>query len=107
MLESLLQKDDYFARCTISPPETSRAENPARRPPVSLAASGRAKAEALYEAGAPVPDMVAELGRSRGAILNRAAEKRWHRPPSTKWKRSEVTWEVQDFKLSQAEPCAT
>lgn len=66
-----------------------------------------AKAEALYEAGAPLPDMVAELGRSRGAILNRAAEKRWHRPPSAKWKRSEVTWEVQDFKLSQAEPCAT
>jgi ubiquinone/menaquinone biosynthesis C-methylase UbiE len=52
-------------------------------------------------------DMVAELGRSRGAILNRAAEKRWHRPPSAKWKKSEVTWEVQDFKLSQAEPYAT
>jgi hypothetical protein len=65
-----------------------------------------AKAEALYEAGAPLPDMVAELGRSRGAILNRAAEKRWRRPPSAKWKKGEVTWEVQDFKLSQAEPCA-
>lgn len=65
-----------------------------------------AKAKALYEAGTPVDVIVAQVDRTRDAILNRAADKGWKRPASAKWKKAQVTWEADNLKVLQGQSCS-
>ena len=62
-----------------------------------------AKAKTLYESEVPLDDIVAKLGRQRTAILNKASKEGWHRPPSAKWRKAEVTWTADNLKVLQAE----
>jgi hypothetical protein len=62
-----------------------------------------AKAKAMYEAGVSLADIVAELGRNRTAILNKACKQGWHRPESAKWRKAQVTWATDDLRVLQSE----
>jgi len=61
-----------------------------------------ARAKAMYEAGVSLVDIVAEFGRNRTAILNKACKQRWHRPQSAKWQKAQVTWVTDDLKVLQS-----
>jgi hypothetical protein len=61
-----------------------------------------ARAKAMYEAGVPLADIVAEFERNRTAILNKACKQGWHRPASAKWQKAQVTWATDDLKVLQS-----
>ena len=61
------------------------------------------RAKAMYEAGVPMADIVAEFGRNRTAILNKACKREWHRPKSAKWQKAQVTWVTDDLKVLQSQ----
>jgi hypothetical protein len=61
-----------------------------------------ARAKAMYEAGVSLADIVAQFGRNRTAILNKACKQGWHRPESAKWQKAQVTWVTDDLKVLQS-----
>jgi len=61
------------------------------------------KVKDIYEAGVPLANIVAEFGRNRTAILNKACKQGWRRPESAKWQRAPVTWVTDDLKVLQSE----
>ena len=64
------------------------------------------RAKAMYEAGVPLPDIVAEFGRNPTAIMNKASKQGWHRPESAKRRKAQVTWATDDLKVLQSESLA-
>jgi hypothetical protein len=65
----------------------------------------KAKLAPLYEAGAPIAEIAAELGRSQGAIVVMASKLNLRRPKEVKWKRLEPTWSeaIESLKGSKEE----
>ncbi len=61
-----------------------------------------ARAKTMYESGVPLADIVAEFGRNRTAILNKACKQGWQRPHSAKWQKAQVTWVADDLKVLQS-----
>ena len=59
--------------------------------------------KAMYEAGVPLADIVAEFGRNHTAILNKACKQGWHRSGAAKWQKAQVTWVTDDLKVLQSE----
>ena len=60
------------------------------------------KVKDIYEAGVPLANIVAEFGRNRTAILNKACKQGWRRPESAKWQKAQVTWVTDDLRVLQS-----
>jgi hypothetical protein len=60
------------------------------------------RAKTMYEAGVSLADIIAELGRNRTAILNKACKQGWQRPHSAKWPKAQVQWGTDDLKVLQS-----
>jgi DNA invertase Pin-like site-specific DNA recombinase len=60
-----------------------------------------------YEAGTPVPEIAAELGRGQRAIVSKASELKLKRPRGVKWRRLEPIWmeSAETLKGSKEECC--
>jgi len=65
----------------------------------------KAKLAPLYEAGTPIDEIAAQLGRSHSGILAIASKLNLRRPREVKWKRLEPTWHqpIESLKDSKQE----
>lgn len=61
------------------------------------------KLKSLYEAGTPLLEIASELHRSSNAVETRASTGQLVRPAWARWKKDQVTWEVQSLKVLQGQ----
>ena len=61
------------------------------------------KLRSLYEAGTALLEIASELRRSANAVETRASIRKLVRPAWARWKKSQLTWEVQNLKVLKGE----